>query len=151
MISKSWMIFLLYTCIFTKNFISFFSSHSCSCNACTHVSNGALLMELFNFYYASRAPAIKIILFWKFCLKKSWKIIKNKKKNNSLLSGLACNTVKTCDTAVTGVVWPRVWKSVTIPVPVWPMTVTPWFYPHLCYTLKEMPLAENAFNCNWCS
>ena len=43
---------------------------------CTHISSGALLTELFNFYYTSRAPAIKIILFWKFCLKFSEKIRK---------------------------------------------------------------------------
>ena len=114
MIFKSWMIFLLYTMHFYQNFY-IISSYSCGCNTCMHVSNSALLTELFNFYYASRAPAIKIILFVR---KKSWKIIKNKKKipNNSLLSGWARNTTKTHDTAVTGAVWPLVWKSVPIPV-----------------------------------
>ena len=133
MISKSWMIFLLYTMHFCQNFYIIFSSHSCGCNTCTHVSNGALLTELFNFYYASRASAIKIILFWKFCLKKN--------PNNSWLSGWAHNTAKTCDTTVTGAVWPWVWKSVPVLIPLWPMTVTPRFYPHLCYTLYVASLA----------
>jgi hypothetical protein len=50
-------------CCFTTNVISFFSPHSCGCNAGTYVSNGAGLTELFHNYYASRtAPAIKISL-----------------------------------------------------------------------------------------
>ena len=63
---------------FCQNFyIIFFPSHSCGCNACMHISNSGLLLEIFNFYYASRAPAIKIILFLEMLFKK---FIKNKKK-----------------------------------------------------------------------
>ena len=50
MISKSWMIFFL----FTKFFISSYSSHSCGYNACKYVLNEAILTEIFTFYYAIR-------------------------------------------------------------------------------------------------
>ena len=52
--------------IFANIFISLFSSHSCDSNACKHVSNGVLLTEIFDFYYASRA---KIIHFFENFIK----------------------------------------------------------------------------------
>ena len=107
-------IFIIYYAFLPKFLYHFFRHiHAVVTHVC--MSQIVHYWQLFNFYYASRAPAIKIILFVR---KKSWKIIKNKKKipNNSLLSGWACNTTKTHDTAVTGAVWPLVWKSVPVPV-----------------------------------
>ena len=44
-------------------FISSHSTHSCGYNAYTYVSNGAILTEILNVYYASRLP-IKTNPFW---------------------------------------------------------------------------------------
>jgi hypothetical protein len=54
-----------------------------------HVSNSALLTEIYNFYYASRAsPAIKSSFFGNLVqnfLKITEKIVKNRKKIPSIL------------------------------------------------------------------
>ena len=52
-------------CFSTENFIPSCSSHSCSCNADSFVSNGAVLAALFMNFYASRHLPSKLADFGK--------------------------------------------------------------------------------------
>ena len=74
--------------------------------------------------------------------KKNVKKCEKKRKIYYVLSKWACNTLTTLQKPVTlrlqVMVCPQVRNLEPVPVPVWPMTITPWSYPYPCYTLVKM-------------